>query len=162
DQVPDPLDDCPSAADPMQDSPCLNVAADMGTVEAEPDLSNLPPGSDLAVPPDLAPPASGCAAAGVAFCDGFETGVISTQWNAVTQASGPVPADNTRAYRGSWSLHLHNNALPAKGVADVELNEGKTFPSTHFFLRAYVFVPTAFGATEGDIVLAEQGADPYD
>src|SRR6202008_3462357 len=49
----------------------------------------------------------------------------------------------------------------AKGVADVELNEGQTFPSTHFFVRAYVFVPSAFGSTPGDVILAEQAAAPY-
>lgn len=160
DQVPDTLDDCPSAADPMQDNACV-VTIDLGTGDGEADLSSVPPGSDLALPPDLAPPASGCAAAGVAFCDGFEAGVIDPQWSGVNQANGTVTVDNTRAYRGSWSLHIHNNALPAKGTADVELNEGQTFPSTHFFVRAYVFVPSAFGSTEGDFILAEQAASPF-
>ena len=166
DLVPDTVDDCPSAADPTQqntagDGPgdaCLAVD-DLGVAVA--DLSSVPPGSDLAVPPDLALPATGCATAGVAFCDGFESGIIGAQWNDVSQTNGTVTVDNTRAYRGSWSLHVHNNALPAKGVADVELNEGQTFPSTHFFVRAYVFVPSAFGTTEGDFILAEQGVAPY-
>ncbi|HEX6836152.1 MAG TPA: thrombospondin type 3 repeat-containing protein [Polyangia bacterium] len=160
DLVPDTLDDCPSVADPMQDNPCITIV-DLGTSGGEADLSSVPPGSDLAVPPDLAPPASGCAAAGVAFCDGFEGGVIDPHWNDVTVTNGTVTVDNTRAYRGSWSLHIHNNALPAKGSADVELNEGQTFPSTHFFVRAYVYVPSAFSATEGDFILAEQAASPF-
>lgn len=159
DQVPDAIDDCPSAADPMQDAPCV-VAVDLGG-GGEADLSGVPPGSDLALPPDLAPPASGCAAAGVAFCDGFEAGVIDPHWNGLSQTNGTVTVDNTRAYRGTWSLHLHNNALAAKATADVELNEGQTFPSTHFFVRAYVFVPSAFGSTQGDFILAEQAATPY-
>ena len=79
----------------------------------------------------------------------------------MTQTNGTVTVDNTRAYRGTWSLHVHNNALAAKASADVELNEGQTFPSTHFFVRAYVFVPSAFGTNEGDFILAEQAVDPY-
>jgi hypothetical protein len=160
DGVPDTLDDCPSEPDPMQDAPCSTVV-DMSTAAGPADLAGVPPGSDLATPPDLAPPASGCAAAGVAFCDGFESGVIDAHWDGVNQTNGTVTVDNTRAYRGSWSLHVHNNALPAKGSADVELNESQTFPSTHFFVRAYVYVPSAFGNTEGDIILAEQADAPY-
>ena len=160
DQVPDTLDDCPSVADPMQDDPCGPVVDLAGG--GPPDLADLPPGSDLSAPPDLAPPPSGCAAAGVAFCDGFEGGVIDPHWNDVTVTNGAVTVDNTRAYRGSWSLHVHNNALGAKGAADVELNEGQTFPSTHFFVRAYLYVPSAFGNSEGDVLLAEQGVSPYD
>ena len=161
DQVPDGIDDCPSIADPMQDQSCV-VVADLGSGGGEPDLAGLPPGSDLALPPDLAPPATGCATAGVVFCDGFEGGVIDPHWTGgVSQTNGTVTVDNTRAYRGAWSLHIHNNALPAKGSADVELNEGQTFPSTHFFVRAYVYVPSAFGTTEGDIILTEQGVSPF-
>lgn len=159
DHVPDTVDDCPSVPDPMQDDPCGPVE-DLA-IGGPPDLANPPPGSDLALPPDLAPPASGCAAAGVAFCDGFEAGVIDPHWNDVTVTNGSVTVDNTRAYRGTWSLHVHNNALAARASADVELNEGQTFPSTHFFVRAFVYVPSAFGTNEGDFILAEQGVSPY-
>ena len=162
DLVPDTLDDCPSLPDPMQDAPCVVAALDLSAGGGPDDLAGVPPGSDLAVPPDLAPPASGCASAGVAFCDGFEAGVIDPHWDGISQANGTVTVDNTRAYRGSWSLHIHNNALPAKAAADVELNEGQTFPSTHFFVRAYVFAPSAFGSIDGDFILAEQVDAPYD
>jgi hypothetical protein len=161
DLVPDTLDDCPSVPDPNQDAPCM-VVPDLGMPGGgESDLSGVPAGSDLAMPPDLAPPASGCATAGVAFCDGFESGVIDAHWTDINQTNGTVTVDNTRAYRGSYSLHVHNNALPAKANADVELLESGTFPSTHFFVRAYVYAPTAFGNTEGDFILAEQSVAPY-
>lgn len=160
DQVPDTLDDCPSTADPMQDAGCI-VTADLGASGGEADLAGLPPGSDLALPPDLAPPVTGCATAGVAFCDGFEAGVIDPHWNGVVQTNGTVTVDKTRAYRGAWSLHVHTNALAAKRSADVELDEGQTFPATHFFVRAWVYVPSAFGTNEGDFLLVEQAASPF-
>jgi len=160
DLVPDTLDDCPSEPDPNQDAPCSAVV-DMATGPALADFAGAPAGSDLSLPPDMTPAASGCATAGVAFCDGFESGVIDAHWNGINQANGTVTVDNTRAYRGAWSLHIHNNALAAKGSADVELNEGQTFPSTHFFVRAFVLAPAAFGANEGDFILAEQADTPY-
>jgi hypothetical protein len=164
DDVPDSLDDCVSTDDPMQESALGDGVGD--ACRANADLSGIadlyvPPGSDLSGSTDMAGAVSGCPTAGVAFCDGFESGAIDSHWNSTVNVNGTVTVDSTRAYRGSYSLHIHNNALAAKATADVELNEGLTFPSNHFFIRAYVWVPSAFTNVEADFILAEQDVPPY-
>jgi hypothetical protein len=176
DLVPDDLDDCAAAADPLQENVAgsgagdacrpdqidlsvtvrdLGVAADLAS------LSDLAANDDLSPLPDLGPTGSLCATAGVPFCDGFESPTLSSHWAAVVQSGGTVTVDTTRAYRGVSSLHLHQNALGSNGASDVEINESQSFPAAQLWVRAFVYLPGAFAADDADLVLAEQNTTPY-
>ena len=157
DGVPDAIDDCPMVADPMQT-----------------DANGMPPGDacngglfDLSLPssgdlapssPDLLPSGSNCAAIAPTFCDGFEGTLLSPVWTQ-SLTGGTATIDATRAYRGKSSLHLHQNLTGSKG-ADIELNETQAFAS-HFWARVFVWVPAGFDPSDADILLVEQGANPY-
>jgi hypothetical protein len=169
DLVPDDLDDCPFALDPLQENVAgsgagdacrpnagdlATAVVDLGTSAAPVDLAGTPP-------PDLGIVASRCATAGVPFCDGFETASLNGHWSAVVAVNGSVSVDSTRAYRGGSSLHLHQNALAANATSDVEINETQSFPATHLWVRAFVFVPNVFASDDADIVFIEQNVNPY-
>jgi hypothetical protein len=164
DGVPDDLDDCPTVPDPTQAN-----SAGMGPGNAcrgKADLSlpvpidiaspvphdlagaDLGPPRDLALPRDLAMPLdmtpgpSLCGSASVILCDGFETGALSSTWGAIT-VQGGVVVDSTHVYRGSYALHVHQNAVGANttsatGVAIATL----TYPSPDVYMRAWVYLPS--------------------
>jgi hypothetical protein len=180
DGVPDEIDDCIAAADPSQTSTsgdgsgdaCQGDAAvamdlgsaDLATVElaadlAQADLADAAAPDDLYQAPDLMPPASKCPVSGALLCDGFDNAAINGIWTKV-QTNGTVTTDTTHIYRGTRSLHLHNNAFAAAGDADVELVETATLSTTHFWARAFVYVEATF-TTAGDIMTVEQNVNPY-
>ncbi|MCU1282963.1 MAG: hypothetical protein JWM53_6509 [bacterium] len=169
DLVPDDLDDCPFVADALQDNAagsgagdaCRPNAGDLASGAV--DLGAGGGGGDLAGtrPADLGLAASRCATAGVPFCDGFETASLNSHWPGVVAVNGSASVDPTRAYRGASSLHLHQNALAANATSDVEINETQSFPATHLWIRAFVFVPNVFASDDADIVFIEQNVNPY-
>jgi hypothetical protein len=177
DGVPDAIDDCPAQPDPHQyDSTgmppgdaCRTVVAMPMPDLAVPDLAGTPPPPpDMTAPrdltgtrpPDMEKPISTCASLSVPLCDGFEGKTLASWWTTVIQSGGTATIDTTRAYRGSSSLHLHNNALTNVG-SDVELDESQAF-FNHFYVRAFVYVPAHFDPSEADIIFAEQNAAPYE
>jgi len=175
DLVPDDLDDCPAAADPLQENVAgsgagdacravddLAPAADLAVADlrqASPDLSSA--AADLSALPDLAPVPSLCATAGVPFCDGFESATLAGHWAATTAVGGTFSIDTSRAYRGQSSLHLHQNALAANASSDVELDESQSFPASQLWMRAFVWLPSAFAADDAELLFAEENASPY-
>jgi hypothetical protein len=178
DDVPDALDGCPFAADPLQtntlgagaNDACLGQPIPDFAVGEVRDMTALPGddlarGPDLATPPpppDMSPVASACPTgtqSGVGFCDGFENAgpaPLGSNWSFIVAAQGTATIDTSRFYRGKSSLHLHSNGA----TTDVEVQETKFIP-THFFIRAFVYVPTGFDDRAAPIFLAEQNVNPY-
>ena len=84
---------------------------------------------------------STCAGAGLALCDGFESGAIDT---SVWTVDGLAPTvDSTFAARGTHALHLLVQPSSAKRVS--RISETKTFPVANdsFFGRVFVYVANA-------------------
>jgi hypothetical protein len=183
DDVPDGLDGCPTVPDPMQENalgggPNDACRPDGGTLPGD-DMATGGGGSggggsggaggtggsagsvDMATPPppDMATPASNCANVSVRLCDGFESATLSNVWGTVL-TKGTATVDTTRSYRGKSSLKLHNDQL-SSADSDVEVYESTTFPSTHFYARAFVYVPSTFSLSTANVMFAEEGNSPY-
>jgi hypothetical protein len=177
DDVPDDLDGCPQTPDPLQE----NAAGVFPNDACRPDSGVVGGGNDLAVgsdagggasdmggdmanppppPPDMATAGSNCANISVKLCDGFEGSTVSNVWDTTVHTNGTATIDTTRAYRGKSSLKLHNNAL-SNASADVELFETTTFPASHFYARAFAYVPSTFSLATAGIMFAEQNSTPY-
>jgi hypothetical protein len=179
DDVPDALDGCPFAADPLQTNTLGSGPNDACLGQPLPDFAGpvldmtALPGDDLAVgadmaqpppPPDLAPVVSSCPSGtqtGVGFCDGFEgtngAAPSTANWAFVVGVQGQATIDTSRFYRGKSSLHLHSNGA----LTDLEVVETKYIPA-HFYMRAFVWVPSGFDDRAAPIFLAEQNVNPYD
>jgi hypothetical protein len=185
DGVPDTIDDCPTVPDPTQadasgappGDACAGPGADFAGVTldlAGADLAGVDlAGGDLAVappvdlagtpPPDMMRPGSNCAALTTALlCDGFESTTFASRWTVVSGSSvgGTATIDNTHVYRGNYALHLHNDAVTLNSGSDVELDETSAFAS-HFYARAFVYVPTGFTTAATDIMIVEESNSPY-
>jgi hypothetical protein len=188
DDVPDALDGCPFDADPLQTNTLGSGPNDVCLGEAPADFAgalddlaalpgdDLAVGPDMAIGPDMTPPpppdmaiaASACAGGtqtGVGFCDGFEGNdgarPSTSNWPTIVTTTGDSAViDTSRFYRGKSSLHLHS----AGATSDLEVQETKYLPGSplHFFLRAFVYVPSGFDNRAAPIFLAEQNVDPYD
>jgi hypothetical protein len=145
DGVPDVDDDCPMVADVGQDD--------------SRGFGNGPGSACTAGPlPDMA---GGCPSG--AFCDSFdESALDSTTWilPGATSDGSSVGIDTTRAYRGPSSLHAHLEKVPHTEFHSAFIREQKTFPSGHFYVRAFVFAPSAFTADAGAFMQAEQAVAP--
>jgi hypothetical protein len=160
DGVPDSIDDCPSVADPTQKDSSGHFPGD-ACVNGAPPQDMATTGRDGGGGGgDMARAASTCATAGVAFCDGFESPALAAHWTNVQQVGGSAVVDDSRAYRGGASLHLHNDAVTMTS-SDVELDTTLTTELPHFYARAFIYVPSAFAAGEAPFMLVEQGASPY-
>jgi hypothetical protein len=82
--------------------------------------------------------ADGCA--NYAFCDGFEQGFAN--WSSEVQSGGTISTDSTHAYRGSYALHAHVDAVvDAGGQAAAFLHRYQTWP-THLFARFFAYQPS--------------------
>lgn len=181
DDVPDALDDCPTAPDPKQTSalgdgfgdvcqPDGGVAGGGGggggagggstdmAIPPNSDLAGTPPADMTPVPPDMVIAASSCPNAsqtGVLFCNGFESAsasVTNTYQNLLLEPATPsnatVSVDNIHVYRGSNALHIKTGGGTTEST--VALDETSTFGSApnHFFIRAFVFLPSGFPTTD--------------
>jgi hypothetical protein len=159
DDVPDALDGCIFVYDPMQTNTLgmgPNDACRNGDLAGAPP----PPPTDMAT----ASTASNCPSgtqSGTVFCDGFEGTDGSPPRNVwmVNAQGGTANLDTSRAYRGGSSLHLVNTG--GSSASDVEVDETQSVPS-HFFARAFVYVPTGFSDTKSAaIMLAEQNSGQF-
>jgi hypothetical protein len=134
DGVPDVIDDCSEISDPEQR--CDGVPPDLGG--APPDLASaVDLASDLAV---LGAPR--CSDAFM-LCEDFESGVVDAlRWPTMLVAgNGTLTVDNTRAARGTHSLHLHSNAL-ASGASVTQMLghvESAQLPSP-MYVRLFVYL----------------------
>jgi hypothetical protein len=129
---------------------------------AQPDLAGADlAGLDLQMP-DLATPhdlngvdqlgqPSLCTGLNVMVCDGFEEASINARWTQDT-SHGTLTVDNTRAYRGTNSLHVHTDVISST-VDDpraviVTYQNFSTLPAGQVYVRAYVYIkspiPTTF------------------
>ena len=109
---------------------------------------------------------AGCAGAGFALCDDFESGALDTKLWKLTQSKGTATLDATRGARGSkTSVHVH---AEAGGDTTVGLVEAETFPALKagLFARAFIYIPSALSTSlfTGDRhsrLIYAQGASPY-
>lgn len=86
--------------------------------------------------------ASRCESAGVALCDGFESGTIDLAiWSVLAPPGNQVKIDDVRAARGKLSLHVSasNEAQTRAHIA-----QKQTFPAANnsFYGRAFVYLET--------------------
>jgi hypothetical protein len=117
---------------------------------------------DLSAPPDLYVP-SNCDGVSGALCDGFESGIAGF-WMS-TQTLGKLSIDSTRSYRGSSSLHVHNDPFTADmgSGSDARLTETMTLNGTtppDLYLRAFMYLP-ATAPDPVQLVTAVQSVTPY-
>jgi hypothetical protein len=120
-------------------------------------------GRDLVtVPPDLLSP--GCPP-DVLLCDGFETGTIdSFRWDvSAAPSGGAISLDNTRAHRGTWSLHAHLDPVASGATATANIGEIHTFtpPGASFFVRGWFYFPSATSTATATVIDSGQDAPPY-
>jgi hypothetical protein len=129
-------------------------------------LVHTPGPQDLALPPplfdlsgDLGPLPSFCSFADVALCDGFEPTLNSPPWEPV-QINATVSVDDTRAYRGSHSLHIHTNAGMQSQVTQGEITQTLAVPAPTAFVRAFVYIPSPAPSARWREFAYIQGAAP--
>jgi hypothetical protein len=169
DGVPDPIDDCPTVADPLQENQRGNgpgdacfTSVDMGTTK------------DLAVPFDAKPePFDGggqskCNGSGLLLCDGFESGGFGTLWAKdlvrSPQDGGPQPTvlvESGHAYRGSYAVHAHVEPLQKSTYVQAAIYENTVAPSGQsVFIRAFLFIEGITGV-ETNLMYAAQKVSPW-
>ena len=104
-------------------------------------------GDFATAPRDMA--AAGCQHV---LCEDWETGSLASRWTA-HQVLGTVAVDNTRAHRGSYSLHSHANASTPNNSISAFVNEHVTFPQLQqgLFMRAFVYVPSPLPAATEEL-----------
>jgi hypothetical protein len=87
---------------------------------------------------------SRCATSTALLCDGFEAAAISPVWT-VSAGGTTVTLDNTRAYRGGTSLHVHTASAAAGSRPNGAIVERRTFPiKGTAWVRAWFFFPSQF------------------
>jgi Thrombospondin type 3 repeat len=167
DGVPDALDNCPTTPNPDESdangdgvgdacAPDGGVPMDLRGADLAMRLPDLSSPVDLArdaAPPSLCPDS-------LPFCDGFEGGIIDkTLWgveiyddNDDFGVNGRVFVDPFRSYRGQYSLHVHMDRMLPSIYPSAFAVEDKEVPS-HFFLRAFVWVPSTLVATQFGFVV---------
>ena len=121
---------------------------------------------------------SQCSSFGGFVCDGFEDQLPAPPgWSDLHGATtGSITVDNSRAYRGSYSLHVHADASSGTPTTPAEIGgRVSANPSTfavplatqiglHVFLRMFLYLPSLSG---GRLFLLEAGRRstanvPYD
>jgi hypothetical protein len=79
---------------------------------------------------------SRCATAGVLLCESFENGLDTATWTAMTGVDETIGVDDSRAFRGSKSLHVK----VANAAHLASISETKTFPIANNVLYARMFL----------------------
>jgi hypothetical protein len=142
--------------------------ADGGGGEPGPDAALDGGSSDAVVAQDApphdvatfdAPPGGGpsrCLSAGVLFCDGFEFG--AGLWTPQL-AGGQAAPDTTRAYRGTFSLHAHVDAVSQGGPVQAAEQHFQVLPAD-VFVRLFVYVPSPFPPSSPALLNVLSGAPP--
>jgi hypothetical protein len=191
DGVPDPVDDCPGVADPMQKDSDGNG---VGDACPNADLASAP--IDLAVVDlagvDLAgADLAGLDLAGLDFarvitdgstadagggskcpgtfliCDGFENGFNATLWTRQIDRSpaGTAPTvdvDTARFYRGTHSLHSHVDSVVAGTYLQAKVHAFTPGVSGGtMFVRAFLYIGSALTSANPGFVSVDQEVAPY-
>jgi hypothetical protein len=107
------------------------------------DLTGAPPMDLVGAPPrDLVGAPSECATA--LLCDGFEAAALDPQWQAVG-AGGVATLDNTRAHRGTHSVHVHTDAAAANADPNAGIEVARVFPiNGTAWVRAWFYFPPTY------------------
>lgn len=100
---------------------------------------------------------SRCLAAGVLFCDGFEFGL--GLWTPQLTGGQAAP-DTTRAYRGTFSLHAHVDAVSQSGPVKAVEQHYQSLPAD-VFVRMFVYLPSPFPPSSPAFVDVLGGSSPY-
>jgi hypothetical protein len=122
------------------------------------------PDSGMMEDPDMARTPSLCGTApntSVQLCEGFE-GTLHSAW-ATHMTDGALSYDDSMAYRGNSSMHIHGNPVTAGTTVDVRISESQTFTPapTLVYVRAFFYVQAA-PANAGTFYSVIQSASPYD
>jgi hypothetical protein len=100
---------------------------------------------------------------GDALCDGFESG-FKPFWKGGVISSGEantsLTIDDTRAFRGSHSIHIQTENIKTANPVYATLVENQLIPN-NVYVRAFVWVPQNFSTLPGGIALFEQDAGAY-
>jgi hypothetical protein len=149
DGVPDEVDNCGDTPNPDQadadgdgvGDACAASAGDLGSARD-------------AAPGSLCPN-------GLLLCDGFESGTLNPAlWAREIDDSdsdfgikGSITVDPGRSYRGSYSLHVHMDRLPAYEYPSAWVVESAAVPQSGIYLRAFVWVPPTLLAADVGFLL---------
>jgi hypothetical protein len=110
---------------------------------------------------DSAPPSTCPTLPGVLLCDGFE-GTLA-QWQSMIEINGTVSIDDTRAYRGTHSLHGHGVATGTNEQVHALIVQETILPTmpTSLFIRAYVYAPAPPSGDQLSWATLSQSVPPY-
>jgi hypothetical protein len=159
DAVPDSIDDCPTVPDPQQNGAC---SVDLAVT--------LPPNDQAMSSGDLATPArcgagvaSRCASASVAFCDDFESGMLSaSSWHTSLNPNGAISVDGTRACRGTHAVKNHIDLSPdMASYAQSNLSTPRGFPANPIYLRWFAYVPSTTPLISMQLAQIDEPTSPF-
>jgi hypothetical protein len=94
--------------------------------------------SDGGVGADLGP--SLCPA-GLLLCDGFESATVDSRWTTIA-TNGQLQPDDSRAFRGARSLHVHKPAITVAGTNTSDFLQAASPALTPFYMRGFVYLPS--------------------
>jgi hypothetical protein len=90
------------------------------------------------------------------FCDGFESGTIDPSlWAETTPADSrqSIGVSNAYAHHGTWSLHVHVNALNDGLYLQSRVGENKTGSQNLLYIRFFYMLSGLPGPDEGMLTL---------
>ena len=105
---------------------------------------------------------SRCAQANTVICDGFEAQSPGDQpdsglWHVVTNPGNTIEVSNTRAARGSQSLHIHSPVTGSIG-ATIRTSRGFPAPSNTIYGRLFLYLDAAQAPGGHNTVVRASGA----
>jgi hypothetical protein len=174
DGVPDPIDNCPTVANPDQanangsgagDACRGGVNGDLGPVADLPPSHDLPPPADLSPIADLSHVTGLCPIAGTTLCEDWKV-PYPTNNNWLLEVSNPPPAVTiasaaTRPFYGTDSVHF--NVQPFGASVSFVQSDLQSFnlPSGSFWVRAYIYLPSATLPQESYLLVMEDYGTNY-
>jgi hypothetical protein len=142
-------------------APVADLAAPTGDLGADAALPDLG-GVDQAGAPSL------CATAGLAFCDGFESGLNTSVWSPFSDFSPAHPpdvvtieADPTMAKRGTQSIHVRLPAATTDTYFQGKIGVTQTVSSTNLFIRGFYYLANMSAPVATSLNGVRQTVDPY-
>jgi hypothetical protein len=128
--------------------------------DARPPVDATPPVDARPPPVDAGVDAPTSCPGGYLLCDGFESGQIDTaRWQATANdATQSVTVDGTRAFRGSYSLHVHVASLSNGIYVQPHVRESSTFASPVVHMRAYFWISAYPGPDNETLINVDEAS----